>query len=259
MYDLTASIVTYRTEAAVLQKAMDSFLSARLRIKLFIVDNSASAEIGEICTDPRVVYIANKHNLGFGAGHNIALHDSIHDSKYHLILNPDVYFPAGTLEELFNYMQHNQDIGVVMPKVLYPDGSVQYLCKLLPTPFDLIARRFIPSRFHSIFGDRFLKYEMRDKNYDQIMDVPCLSGCFMFTRTEVLQSVGLFDERYFLYLEDVDYCRRIGSVSRLVYYPQVTIFHDYEKGSYKNYRLLWLHVNSAVKYFSKWGWSPFFS
>jgi len=63
---------------------------------------------------------------------------------YHLVLNPDVYFESGVLEKLFDYMEFNSDVGQLMPKVLYPDGEVQYLCKLLPTPMDLIFRRFIP-------------------------------------------------------------------------------------------------------------------
>jgi hypothetical protein len=76
----------------------------------------------------------------------------------------------------------------------------------------------------------------------------------MMIRTSVLKSVNGFDERFFMYLEDVDLCRRIGKLSRIVYYPKVAIVHNYEKGSYKNKKLLVYHIKSAMKYFNKWGW-----
>lgn len=86
------------------------------------------------------------------------------------------------------------------------------------------------------------------------MEVPSLSGCFMFVRIAVLKKVGGFDERYFMYAEDLDLCRRIGKVSRTMYYPNVVVYHEYAKGSYKNRRLLRYHLSSVVKYFNKWGW-----
>src|SRR5260370_33552932 len=88
----------------------------------------------------------------------------------------------------------------------------------------------------------------------RIMSGPVLSGCFMLLRTEVFEKVGLFDERYFMYLEDVDFCRRIHRAFDVVYYPQVSVFHEYAKGSYRDWKLLQYHVRSAWAYFSKWGW-----
>ena len=98
------------------------------------------------------------------------------------------------------------------------------------------------------------KYELRFTNYSREMEVPSLSGCFMFVRIAVLKKVGGFDERYFMYAEDLDLCRRIGKVSRTMYYPNVVVYHEYAKGSYKNRRLLRYHLSSVVKYFNKWGW-----
>ena len=148
-------------------------------------------------------------------------------------------------------MENNPDIGLVMPKMLYPDGSIQHLCKLLPTPWNLIRRRFLPEK---IFSKQNSFYELRFTGYDKIMDVPYLSGCFMFIRTDVLSHVGLFDERFFMYLEDVDISRRIYKYYRTVYYPEVSVFHEYEKGSYGSSRLLLYHLWSAIRYFNKWGY-----
>ena len=86
------------------------------------------------------------------------------------------------------------------------------------------------------------------------MEVPCLSGCFMFIRTKVLREVGLFDERFFMYMEDVDLSRRIHRRFRTVYYPAAAVYHEYEKGSYKSATLLAHHLLSAIKYFNKWGY-----
>jgi GT2 family glycosyltransferase len=86
------------------------------------------------------------------------------------------------------------------------------------------------------------------------MDVPALSGCFMLMRMDAVLRAGLFDERYFLYFEDVDLSRRVGRIARTVFVPHVSIVHDYAKGSYRDWRLLWHHLVAATRYFNKWGW-----
>lgn len=172
------------------------------------------------------------------------------NSKYHLILNPDTSFGPEVLEQMVTYMDANSDIGLLSPLIRYPNGDIQYLCKQLPTPMDLIIRRFIPLKKWK--ERRNYQYEMRDTGYDRIMDVPSLSGCFMLTRLDVLAEIGGFDERFFMYLEDLDLCRRIGEVSRTVFYPEVEIVHEYTRGSRREVRLLWHHVVSALKYFWKW-------
>lgn len=86
------------------------------------------------------------------------------------------------------------------------------------------------------------------------MDVPYLSGCFMFLRREVIREIGVFDEGIFMYGEDTDLNRRIFQHYRTVYFPEITIIHDFEKGSHKNLRLFWIHVKAAVYYLNKWGW-----
>ncbi|RZK61256.1 MAG: glycosyltransferase family 2 protein, partial [Pedobacter sp.] len=92
-------------------------------------------------------------------------------------------------------------------------------------------------------------------NYDKIMDVPYLSGCFMLLRVESIQKVGLFDENIFMYGEETDLCRRlIASGYRTVFYPKVEIFHHFEKGSHKSWRLTKVGIQSALYYFNKWGW-----
>jgi GT2 family glycosyltransferase len=253
MKDLSASIVVYKNSAEVLTKTISSFLSSTSDSKLYIVDNSPTDALRSIVNDPRIVYRFNNKNVGFGAGHNTVMREILKDSRYHVILNPDVYFSERVLATLYSFMEQHPEIGQVMPKVLYPDGRLQPLCKLLPTPKTLIKRRFLNFYTSSLEKENY-RYELRFSGYDKIMDVPFLSGCFMFLRTEVLQKVGLFDEQFFLYTEDTDLSRRIHKHYRTVYYPQVTIYHHYQRGSYRNVWLMWCNINSAIRYFNKWGW-----
>jgi GT2 family glycosyltransferase len=141
-----------------------------------------------------------------------------------------------------------------MPKVLYPDGSIQYLCRLLPGPIDLIARRFVPIFARRLLKARAARYELRNKSYDTTLLVPHLSGCFMLMSANALKKVGLFDERFFMYLEDVDLSRRMHRQFLTIYYPRVFIFHEFAKGSYSSWKLLSHHVFSAIRFFNKWGW-----
>ena len=250
--EFSASIVVYINSSTMVERCVGSVLDSESSASVYVVDNSPTDRLGVLFEDGRIEYIFVGDNIGFGAGHNIAIRRAIKQgAKYHLVLNPDVYFEAGTLEKLYGFMQDNPDVGLVMPRILNPDGSLQYLCKLLPSPLDLIRRRFLPEK---MFSKQNSFYELRFTGYNKIMDVPYLSGCFMFIRTEALSCVGLFDERFFMYLEDVDISRRIHKHYRTVYYPEVSVFHEYEKGSYKNSKLLRYHLWSAARYFNKWGY-----
>jgi hypothetical protein len=251
-YDITASIVTYKNDISVLKETIESFLNTTLNIKLYVIDNSADISIKDLCSKYSVDYIAMQNNIGFGAGHNFILNQSELLGKYHLVLNPDIYFESNVLERLFYYMESHSYIGNIMPKVLYPDGQIQNLCKLLPKPINWIGRILIP--FKSIKEKLDYNFEMRFTDYNHIMQVPYLSGCFMFLRKEAIKKVGVFDEGIFMYGEDTDLNRRIGKYFQTVFYPEVIITHSFEKGSHKNFHLFVIHVKAAIYYFNKWGW-----
>lgn len=254
MYDIVASVVTFKNDKHALKKAMDSFLGADLKSYLYVIDNSPTDDLKDICAGKKVEYIFNNNNLGFGAAHNIAIRKMIGKAKYSLILNPDVYFNNGTLEKLFNFMEENEGVGFVMPKVLYLDGSLQYLCRLLPAPYDIFLRKTNIRILNPLLNPRKFRHELRFADYDKTMDVPYLSGCFMLIRNEVFEKVGIFDERFFMYFEDLDLTRRIHKFYRTVYYPGATIYHGYYRGSNKDKKLLRCLISSGIKYFNKWGW-----
>jgi GT2 family glycosyltransferase len=250
---ITASLVAYHNSKKDITKVINSFLGYEGNSLLFIIDNSSDNSLKELADNQRIKYVYNNANLGFGAAHNIAFTKAYElNSNYHLLLNPDVFFEPSILGTIISKMKSDHSIGMLMPKVLYPNGELQHLCKLIPTPRDLILRRFIP--FDFIKKMIIERYELRFFSYDVEAEIPVLSGSFMMIRTSVLKEVKGFDERYFMYLEDVDLCRKIGEVSKVLYYPEVEIIHNFEKGSYKNMKLLIYHIKSAIKYFNKWGW-----
>jgi GT2 family glycosyltransferase len=251
---ISASIVIYKNRVDFLYDAINSFLESTEESTLYLVDNSPTDEFGDLFKHPRVKYIFNNRNIGFGAGHNIALRKALEDnSQYHIVLNPDVYFDKSVIDKLHSFMNENENVGMLMPKILYPDGRLQPVCKLLPSPLTLFSRRFL--RFNpSLLNKLNHWYEMHFSGYNKVMDVPFLSGCFMFLRMEAVKTVGLFDERIFLYTEDTDLSRRIHKHYRTVFFPEAVIYHYNEKGSYKNFVIMLHHVSSAITYFNKWGW-----
>lgn len=249
----TCSIVVYENDEKKLKQAIQSFLEIKLFSKLYVIDNSATDYLQKVCISSKIEYVHSKKNLGFGKAHNIILRKIKDSDGIHLIMNPDIFFEQGVVEELCRYILSDESIGLVMPKVLNIDGSIQYNCKLLPKPYNLIVRRFF-SFFTKLVDRSNDKYEMRFTDYNHVMEVPYLSGCFMLIKNEVLRNIGLFDECFFLYAEDIDFSRRIHQKYKTMYYPKVQIFHYHEKGSYKNLKLLYYNIESAFKYFNKWGW-----
>ena len=253
--NITASIVIYKNDLGLLRRAVSSFLDSTHEATLYLIDNSPTNDASVLFRHERIKYIFNNKNVGFGAGHNLALKEILKSnaSAYHVVLNPDVYFEKEVMTKLFKYIDAHPTIGLIMPKVLYPDGTLQPLCKLLPSPFTLFSRRFL--QFYPSWSNRLNHwYEMHFSGYDKIMDVPFLSGCFMFLRTDALREVGLFDERIFLYTEDTDLTRRIHRHYRTVFFPEAIIYHYNQRGSYRNAVKLMHHISSAITYFNKWGW-----
>lgn len=254
---LTASIVLYETPISQIKTLLKSIIDSKSVYKVYVIDNAPTDENKNIFKDSEfhniVEYIPHE-NTGYGSSHNIALHKAVElGSDYHVVLNPDIEFESDVLNKLASYMDNNKDVVYMLPKVIYPNGELQYLCKLLPTPADLILRRFIPNCGWKQKKDDL--YSLKHSGYDRIMNPPCLSGCFMFMRVSTIKENNIFfDERYFMYLEDFDLMRRLHRVGKTIYYPEVTIIHNHAKESYKSKKMLQIHIQSAIKYFNKFGW-----
>ena len=241
---LSASIVLFNTPRAQIEAVLKSVFDSACVKTLYIIDNSPNdkwrilEKRSEENGVTKIRYIHNE-NLGYGASHNLAMHEAIENvSEYHVVLNPDIRFGSEVLPALVDFMDKNPDASYALPKVVYPNGEIQYLCKLLPTPGDLIFRRFLPkTKWSEKKNDR---YCLKNFGYDKVINPPCLSGCFMFMRLSVLVENNIFfDDRFFMYFEDFDLIRRLHRVSKTLYFPGVQIIHDLFGAYKKRIQVFW--------------------
>ena len=243
---VTASIVLYNENINVLKKTIDSFLSTPLKKKLYLIDNSLNDSIKDNFIHPEIEYISVGKNVGFGKAHNLIL-DTL-KSEFHLILNPDVEFTGDVIYKLIKQLKSSSRIAFVTPKVIYQNGNVQNVCRKHPTVFNLINRRVKLSK-KLIQQNEYLNSDLDTPFYPDF-----IHGCFMLFRTSCFKEIKGFDERYFLYMEDADICRKIDKLGKKkLFYPKETIVHQHQKGSSKKIKLFFYHLHSAIKYFLKWG------
>ena len=251
MMTVSASIVVHNTDAALLRRALECLHKSPSVERITIVDNSSDTALEPVARGLNAEYI-HVENKGFGAGHNIAIRESIRrGSKYHLVMNADIWWEGDVIGTLTDYLDSNPDVGIVMPKVRYPDGVLQYSWRMIPTPFDSFARRFLPS---AATDKRMQRYLLADADHDSVFNVPYLMGCFLLFRTEALEAEGLFDERFFLYPEDIDITRRLHRNWKTIFYGLTEIIHIHEAASRRNWRLFLIHAVNMIRYYNKWGW-----
>ena len=245
-HQITASIVLYNQNINVLKKTVTSFLNTPFKKKLFLIDNSKNNQVKDILKSNDIEYVFTGKNIGFGKAHNLILNKI--QSDFHLILNPDVAFSPDIISALMNQLLQNKEVSFITPKVIYPDKSLQYVCRKHPTLFNLINRNL------KIFKRLALKNQYRDSDLNKPFYPDFIHGCFMLFKTEDFKILNGFDERYFLYMEDADLCRKIDrSGKKIMYFPEVNIIHQHQKGSFKSLKLFFYHISSAIKYFLKWG------
>ena len=250
---LNISIVLYhpKWEQEVLPLVTELLKVKNLR-RIYLLDNSEAKSQQPIANSPKIRYMHNGTNLGYGKAHNIAIRETAYEqTAFHLVMNSDIRVQAEDIDAMHDWMIANPQVGQLMPKVLNPDGSQQYLAKRLPSPLDVFGRRFLPA---FLMKRRNRRYELRDLDLTRPINAPYLSGCFMLLRTKAVVEAGLFDERFFMYPEDIDHTRRIHRNYLTLYYPAWTIVHDHAQASYKNKHMLRIHIQNMCRYFNKWGW-----
>lgn len=248
---ISVSIVTYKTRVDEFKSCLDS-LDSPLVTHIFVVDNYGDKDIKEICSnDKRIQYILSE-NVGYGTAHNKAIRKAMEtDCSYHLVLNPDVTFNSDILSYITQCMEQDREIGQLQPKILYPDGELQFTVRLLPSPADVFCRRFIKQSWNR---KRDNIYAVKFWNHNSPLNIPFHQGSFMFFRIDALREIGLFDERFFMYTEDIDITRRMHRRYKTLYWPDVHVTHAHRAESYKNKRLLRIHIINMIRYFNKWGW-----
>ena len=255
---ISASLVLYKNKPDMVYKTVLSTINTPLNINLYVVDNSPSPDLEALFKDLEGVdyYYNNGENVGFGKAHNIAI-SKCEASDYHLVLNPDIYFDTNVIPQLIDYLESNQEVGLVQPKIFFPSGETQYLCKRYPTLLALFGRRFLPKQLHFLLKKHLDWYEMRDMGYDKIAEVLYLSGCFMVFRKKYLDEIGRFEENIFLHFEDADITWRMAKKYKTVFYPDVHIFHHWARGSHNSLKQTIITIQSAIYFFNKHGWKLF--
>ncbi len=245
--EITATIVLYNENIDELSKTIDCFLNIKVSKKLFLIDNSPIDKLKDKFNHQDIEYLFMGKNIGFGAAHNIIINKIRNFSNYHLILNPDVYFKPKIIPNLIKKIEKEDDVIMIAPKVVFPDGKHQYSCRRYPSFFELIFRRL---RF---YNDKVKKGNYLDKDLTIPFYPNFIQGSFLLFKTNSFVQLKGFDERYFLYMEDLDICKKIDLIGKKkMYYPNEEIIHILKKDSSKNIRLFWIHLKSSIKYFKKW-------
>jgi GT2 family glycosyltransferase len=251
MHKISLSLVLFNTSIEDVLRLVNESMNLRNLSQFYIIDNSPSKSELKF-EDDKVTYIFTGKNLGYGAGHNVAIRDAIKiGSEFHVVINPDIYFDFQDLERMIQHMIENPLIGHLMPRITNQEGELQYMCKTLPSPVDLFLRSFAKSL---ISESRDQKYHLKMLDYTKDIEAPYLSGCFMILRVEALKEIGLFDERFFMYPEDIDLTRRMTLKHKTVYFPNVSVIHRHEKASFKSMKMKLIHMKNMIKYFNKYGW-----
>ena len=254
---LTTLLVSYNTKALLTPclEALDKALAPIGGGDVIVVDNASRDGSAEFLQQnrPDVLLIQSQENVGFGRANNLAL-DRI-KSRFLLLLNTDAFVPPDALAGPVAYMESHPECGVLGVRLVGRDGEPQPGCRYFPTPLNSFwARAGITRRFGS-------PRMVDDEHWDHRDTRECdwVPGCYYLIRREVLDRVGLFDPRFFLYFEEVDHCREVKKAGwKVVFYPQVDVVHlggESAKSdgaiSKSGRQLEALQIESAFLYFRK--------
>jgi len=254
--DISVILVSYNTIEMTKKALNDLFASVgNLKIEVFMIDNASRDNSAEVLRReyPNITLIENTQNVGFGRANNQALpHIS---GKYVLLLNTDAFVQPDTLLKTMLFMDEHPKYGMLGVKLLGRDGTLQPSCRYFPTSWNIFLERTNLKKF-------FKNTKLIDDlawDHNSVKDCDWVPGCYALIRKTVIDQVGLFDPRYFLYYEEVDHClaaKRAGW--EVVYYPDTTVVHIGGESakqeaaiSSKSRQIEALQIESELLYFRK--------
>ena len=259
--DLSIIIVNYKTPSKTI-KCLQSLKEADwadLLYEIIVVDNGSGDDSAEIIAKnfPDIKLIRSEKNLGMGGGNNLGIKNS--SGEFILILNADTMVEKDSVLELYKYLKENKEVGIVGPKIFNPDGSLQDTCMRFPKIYTPLLRRTFLGKIFSRQLDNFL---MKDFDHLASREVDWLMGSCFLLRREILAKDGyVFDEKFFMYFEDTELCRRVKNKHQLkvVYFPEAIITHDHGRGSAKRPWYLAPFIDRLAREHIKSWWKYFFS
>lgn len=257
---LSIVILNYKS-AGLVRQCIKGIFEANIKFdyEVILVDNASDdGIIGWVKQNyPNIKLVPLLKNRGFAAGNNAGM--KIAMGEYYLILNPDITVLPNKLEKLVEFMDSHPSCGLAGPRLVNPDGSLQYSAYKFPSFWLPIFRRTFLGSIPALTP--WLKsYQMMDWDHNESQTVDWLLGACLIVRQQAVQEVGLMDERFFLYVEDTDWCRRFWKNKWEVWYAaSVELVHFHERLSAQRplltaifSRITWIHIASWIKYFIKW-------
>jgi GT2 family glycosyltransferase len=266
----SATVVTYHSDAALLERALRSLAAAIgharaagavSSARVFLVDNGDGGSADRArraaavfdAPEASIELVSGHGNVGYGRANNLVLPRL--DSDFHLVMNPDVELDAGAISAALHAFEVDTTLGLVAPDVHGTAGERQYLCKRYPSLWVLFLRGFAPSALRHAFSRSMDRYEMRDVlGSSTYAPVPLASGCFMVMPTALFRGLGGFDPRFFMYFEDYDLSLRIGREARVAFVPEARIVHHGGEAARKGPRHVSWFLRSAWRFFATHGW-----
>lgn len=251
---MNLSIVTLHTDDPLIGETISSvYKTVKNDFEYILVDNNKNKERREKIKKefPEIKILENPKNYGYARGINGGLKTA--QGEFVLALNPDILIFEKTIDAMVAYMKKHPEVAVLGPKLLNGDQTLQYSCRRYPQFWTMIFRR---GPFKNLVKKQMKMYEMHDIDHNKIQEVDWLCGGFLLTRKEVFEKIGYMDESYFLYFDDVDFCRRAQKVGRVVYYPEVSAVHSASYASKKRIIPFLIHMQSMFYYYLKIAFFP---
>ena len=272
---LSISVVCFNSSKQELKTLIESTLDAIQLLKdhtnlasipIYLVDNSEEDNLSlEQFTSLQTqaedlnveLHLLHGHgNVGYGAAHNLVIKKL--GSDYHLLLNPDLELDQNCLVAGITYLTGNENVVMASPYAQYKNGEKQYLCKRYPSVFTFIVRGFFPNILKVFSARRLASFEMHELSESApTISIPIISGCYMLCRTEALQQLGGFDEKFFLYFEDFDLSLRMAALGKIAYVPAMRITHAGGNAAHKGWSHIKMFAQSGARFFSTHGWRLF--
>lgn len=259
MIDVTIVIVNWNTRDFLKKCLFSIYKYTKKKFQIIVIDNASKdgsfnmverdfqdeIELGSL------IVLKNSKNLGFAKAVNIGIKKA--NCSYILLLNPDTVIIDNAIDKMIEFMSKDQSIGILGPKLLYNDRTLQPSCRQFPTLFSQIL---VLLKLHNLFPQfgPIKRYYMLDFKYDIPAQVDQVMGACFLVKRELIEKIGLFDEKYWIWFEEVDYCKRAKQADyQIVYIPYAHVLHHKGK-SFGNVSSPLKQIrmnNSLLHYFMK--------